>query len=516
MKRQLSFWLKCIYAAMAVLFILPVYASGTTKIKCPDGDHYIQDVEKISIKYQATKLESVLNGLAVVGLRVAAEPKILQTAAAATQRMNEYLKALIVGYNICAITAEQYQKGINQLYPRLENDARELEKIRQQILSNEKINQERFDAILKRYEQTLREFAYVSGKDIDYDRIAAIVQKEGEKIGIRLEAIMEELEGMRKQFKLMNDKLNVVSSLIEADRSNGDKSKKQAAQRLFYQGNAFAGQKDFKHAAEAYEQSSLLDPEYSYTWNNWGISLRELGKDDEAMDKYKEALKHKPKDSYASFNWANLLASLNRYPEAIEKYEMASKIYPQDADIRYNWGISLYNWGNSLFDQGNHEKAIDRYEEAVKYVPNDASIWFNYGLSLFELQRYEDAIQKYQKAVEYNPAHTSALYNWGLTLIILGVKDNDSKKFEDAKEKLKTVLKYEPKDGKAWYYYGVTLVQLGDCEKAVDKFEMAVKYEPNYPIAWLGLIECLNRLGRHAEAEEKLAEAKKLGVKLPF
>jgi Tfp pilus assembly protein PilF len=50
----------------------------------------------------------------------------------------------------------------------------------------------------------------------------------------------------------------------------------------------------------------------------------------------------------------------------------------------------------------------------------------------------------------------------------------------------------------------------------VEKYEKAIKHETNYPTAWLGLIGCLNRLGRHAEAEEKLAEAMKLGVKLPL
>lgn len=255
-----------------------------------------------------------------------------------------------------------------------------------------------------------------------------------------LDKIHEELEIIRKKSDLMHDKQDNISSQLayaislledgmDFDKgmkalqqgryedaavllgNYGDKSKKQAAQSYFYQGNAFAGKKDYGHAAEAYERSSLLDSEYSYTWNNWGISLRQLGRYAEAENKYKEAINRKPENTYALFNLANLFADLNRYPEAVENYKMASKIHPQDADIRNNLGISLYNWGNSFFDQGKHEEAINKYKEAVKYLPKDDSIWFNYGLSLFELQRYEEAIQKFQKALEYNPTHDNALYN---------------------------------------------------------------------------------------------------------
>jgi len=189
MKKSVLILIKCICVVQWILF--PALAHANEKVKCPDGDHYIMPIDKITIKYHATRFESTLNGLAVLGISFSADPKSLQTAAVATQKLNEYIKALVLGYNSCAITREQYKNGLEKLYPRLEADAKELEKMRQLILKNEKINQERFNEVIGRYEQTLHEFARVSGNGIDYSRIEAIVDSQLKEIRVGITTMQE-------------------------------------------------------------------------------------------------------------------------------------------------------------------------------------------------------------------------------------------------------------------------------------------------------------------------------------
>jgi tetratricopeptide (TPR) repeat protein len=543
-----------------LICVLQSPLSAEELFKCEDGPRYKIDVNQLKMKYSGKKFEMDLAFLSKFKVAIGIEDKSLQKASESTQQWEQFLIGLATMYNSCAITKKQFSEAISSLYPGMQKDSQRIVEISKKLerdnrLDNKEIKETK--QLLSDFLEKLTKFAEISGKEEIINRICDKMHEEHEdtrmflsreiaRIGDKMDRLIDEttrkevpselykLENVAKEMGLsLDDILGRLEDSLDLDKGmkalqqgryddaiiqfgkHADKSQKQAAQSYFQQGNAFAGKKDYEHAAEAFERSSLLDREYSYTWNNWGISLRQRGEYDKAMDKYEEALKHEPKNTYALFNWANLLAYLNRYPEAIEKYKDASKIHPEDTDIRYNWGISLYNWGNSLADQGNDKEAIDKYEEAVRYVPNNASIRFNYGLSLFKLQRYDDAIQKFQEALEYNPTHAEALYIWGNILMILS-EGKDKTKLKEAIEKYKMATDYEPQHSRAWHNYGATLALLGDCEKAVEKYEKAIQYEPDYPTAWLGLIRCLNNLGRHAEAQEKLIEAKKIGVKLPF
>jgi tetratricopeptide (TPR) repeat protein len=155
---------------------------GAKKVPCSDGDHFLIDIEDVAIEYKATRLETTISGLSAFGGMVKIDPKTLQKAAVATQKMNEFLKALVAGYNSCAISKKQYQKGMEKLYPSLVQDSLALEKFRQQLVEDRKVDEKRFTVILNRYEKTLKEFADLSGKGIDYDRIEAIVEGQSDRI----------------------------------------------------------------------------------------------------------------------------------------------------------------------------------------------------------------------------------------------------------------------------------------------------------------------------------------------
>ena len=146
-------YLACL-ALMTILSWVPE-VSAQKKIACPDGDHYEIDIEKIKIQYQATRMEGTLSGLAVLGGRIAVEPKTLQQAAVATQKMNEFIKALVVGFNSCAITNKDYQEAMQRLYPNLNDDAVKLEQFRKELLEGQEVNQKLLQELLERYERSL-------------------------------------------------------------------------------------------------------------------------------------------------------------------------------------------------------------------------------------------------------------------------------------------------------------------------------------------------------------------------
>jgi len=115
-----------------LLGIAPI-APAQNAIHCLDGDHVLIDVKQIAIQYDASSFAGTLSSLSVLSGRLQIEPKKLQEAAAATQQWNEFLKGLVEGYNACAVTKQQYDDGLNRIYPRLKEDAAGLEGIRKII-----------------------------------------------------------------------------------------------------------------------------------------------------------------------------------------------------------------------------------------------------------------------------------------------------------------------------------------------------------------------------------------------
>jgi len=182
---------KCLLACLQLMAIL-TWSTDTlagNKVTCSDGNHYLIDAKDISIRYGSTQITATLNGLAVLQIRLTIDPKTLLLPAEATQRMNEIIKALVAGYNTCAITKKEYHEAVVHLM-NMKGDAASLEQYRKDIWDNKKVSNKKINEHLKSFERNMREFAINSGKEIDYIRLASIVDEEIRK---KTEEIREEI-----------------------------------------------------------------------------------------------------------------------------------------------------------------------------------------------------------------------------------------------------------------------------------------------------------------------------------
>lgn len=162
---------------LALCALLPTIMSNAwaqKAVHCPDGDHILIDVKQIAIQYDASSFAGTLSGLSVLGARVEVAPKKLQEAAAATEQWNEFVKGLAAGYNSCAVTQQQYADGLNRIYPRLKEDAADLEVIRKLISEGQRADTKRLQSLLDSYWNNMRQFAQASGKEIILERIQAL------------------------------------------------------------------------------------------------------------------------------------------------------------------------------------------------------------------------------------------------------------------------------------------------------------------------------------------------------
>jgi hypothetical protein len=177
-------------ALFLFLFVSVSNSAAQKKVACPDGDHYEIDVKQIAIQYESSSLTGTLNGLSIFGARLTVAPQKLQQAALETQKLNEMVKALAVGYNVCAIGKQQYDEGLKRIYPRLREDANDLEQIRKLIADDKKADEARLRTVLDSYLANLRRFATASQSEIIVERIEGLVAGQ-EKILGNTEQILE-------------------------------------------------------------------------------------------------------------------------------------------------------------------------------------------------------------------------------------------------------------------------------------------------------------------------------------
>ena len=191
--------------ALALLLLLTPAIQAQERIDCDDGVHIEIDLSAILIEYQATSFSATLSGLGIRGNWIGVEPKTIQKAEAGTQVWNEYLKGLVAGYNSCAITKEQYAEGLQRIYPRLKEDAADLETIRKAFAEGREADEKRLQRLLESYLGNLERFAEISGQEILLERIEALVSGSTseikEEIARSEQSVLQRLDEIDERLK---------------------------------------------------------------------------------------------------------------------------------------------------------------------------------------------------------------------------------------------------------------------------------------------------------------------------
>lgn len=141
---------------LLLLLAIPTTASAQKKIMCPDGSTRLEiDLKQVELQYQAPSFHADILDRFHLGVNATQ----VQQAAESTQQWNEYLKGLVLGWNSCAISKEQYAAGVEEIYPRLKRDATQLN----QVAPN-KQNEREVRALVEHYLADLKKFGQIAGQ----------------------------------------------------------------------------------------------------------------------------------------------------------------------------------------------------------------------------------------------------------------------------------------------------------------------------------------------------------------
>jgi tetratricopeptide (TPR) repeat protein len=402
---------------------------GQKQIKCPNsGEVRIEiDVAKLALTYQAQSFETTLSGLrGLVGGKTVVSPKTLQEASAATQQWNELLKGLAAGWNSCAISQQQYDEGLKRIYPRLKDDALELEQIRAALAKGQQADARHLQDVLERYFENLRRFAKASNSKI-VEAIRAVVEQSTDKIlvaernnSLKLDNITQKMEEMQRQLASLPKPAEVGKEISALKKQLLEKA--DEAEKAYNQGYALVQQYQFREAVPHLRTAIEAVPLASF-YRTLGEALRQLPDLVEAERVVREGLRHVDgkAEQEASLNnqlglilmrQGNLPGALKYILRAIQNYE---KVYGSD-DPRV--AATAGNIGVILKDQGDLAGALEYSRRALKiheevYGPEHPKVAIdanNIGTILYERGDLAGALEYSRRALKieekaYGPDH---------------------------------------------------------------------------------------------------------------
>ncbi len=182
-----------------------------------------------------------------------------------------------------------------------------------------------------------------------------------------------------------------------------------------------------------------------------------------------EKLKPKmPKKEEVQFSLyvGDVLFNVGKFDEALNRYIHISKKEPKDERVWNNIGVTMVR-------QGKLKEALPYYEKALALDPAFGSAWFNKGKALFKLGMKKKALTCFRKATKYSPENKSAWNNLGVTLRQL-------KKFKESIKCYDKAIKIHSEYPWAWHNKGVALMDLKRYKDAMDCFDKALQIDPDY------------------------------------
>ena len=227
--------------------------------------------------------------------------------------------------------------------------------------------------------------------------------------------------------------------------------------------------------------------------------MGQTGRNAEALDANRKTVQLFPQDAAAHNNLGVTLKALGRLEEAEASYTQAIALKPGYAEAYSNLGVTLKALGRL-------NEAESSLRQATALKPGYAEAHSNLGNTLRELSRLNEAESSLRQAIALKPGYAEAHSNLGVTLQELG-------RLDEAEASLRQAIALKPDYAEVHSNLGVTLQELGRLDEAEASYTQAIALKPDFSAAYLNLCELLEQSNKLDEvllvtkdAMEKVAD----------
>jgi Tfp pilus assembly protein PilF len=197
---------------------------------------------------------------------------------------------------------------------------------------------------------------------------------------------------------------------------------------------------------------------------NYGATLQQIGRLDEAEKEYNAALQVDPNYVKVHMNLGQLFMSKSKLDEAKKHYERAIELEPQTGEIRSGYAYLLERLGRA-------DEARVEYENAIRLSPKSARLFYTYGAFLDKRGELDPAIAQYQHALQVDPNLADAHSELATAFLTKG----DSQK---AEAHYLEAVRLDPKRADVHSNLGSLLLREGKTSQAIIQYEEALRIDP--------------------------------------
>ena len=260
-------------------------------------------------------------------------------------------------------------------------------------------------------------------------------------------------------------------------------------------------------AAEWFERSKSLRPDYLPMLVRYGQALADIGLLGDASDAFRQALSVNPESSHAYLELAKIALLQGDLPTSQEHLVRALDISPQYGQVHQLLAEVYRRRNRSVEADRELRKArqltyelslpdtvfVDLMREGV------SSYWYlRRGRAYVKARMYDAAHREFQQAVKVRPdaeTHTSLAH-------VL----QQSRKIDEAQEHYRAALALRPTYREALMGLGSVLSEMGQLQQAIAYFAQAKELNPDEPDAYLGLGILHERSGNEARAIDEFRQ----------
>jgi len=244
------------------------------------------------------------------------------------------------------------------------------------------------------------------------------------------------------------------------------------------------------HLTDLTRRGTRTNEETADRLNNEGLTLKQLGKLDDALLCYDKALKMVPHRPDVWCNKGNALHAAGCYAEALQCFEKAVGLNPRDMK-------SWCNRGAALKALGRLDEAVKSYDKALELDPRDVKTWFNKANALAAQEKYREAMVYFQKAHDLGDPN-AARYVEQCRRLLQPDADGPGTAPTSAS------------DAQELYDKAADLASSGRHTEAVACYESGLRLDPSNPHIWFNMAHSIGHLGRHQDVVKSCERALKI------
>lgn len=300
-------------------------------------------------------------------------------------------------------------------------------------------------------------------------------------------------------------------------------------QELVQQGEMALSRQQYAQAESAFEGARKLNPAIAEVHARLGLVYYQQGKFEAAIPTLRQALKLKPGLPSLDILLGMSLAETGKFSDAFPALEKGFRTASHDPALKRMTGLQLQR---AYTATGKDNKAVEVALEMVKLYPDDAEVLYHasrlFGnfayLNLRRLsevapdsiwrhqaagEAYESqgsfdlAVAKYREVLALDPKRPGIHYRIGRTLLAKPQAEANA----EALAAFEAELTIDPGNANAAYEAGELHRKAGRQEAAVTLFAVAVKIDPDFGEALIGLGRTLVSQNQPAAALSHLRRA---------